>query len=262
VPLRAEREHYWRSGDSRPLFIDKNMPVTKSKTQKTATKTKAVKKEPAGLELPVYDTEGKEVSVLKLEPGIFGLKPNYDLMHQVVVSQMANRRKTIAHTKDRGEVRGGGRKPWRQKGTGRARHGSIRSPLWRGGGVTFGPRKEKVFKKEIPKKMKRLALLMVLSAKAKNNLVILIDELKMEKPKTKIMAQIIKNLKGKIENLKEGSILLVLPGMDKNLILAARNIQGLETMQAREINALDLLSSKYLLMPKESVKMIKETFKK
>ena len=236
------------------------MPVVKSKRKKII---KSVKKEkPVDLELPVYDMEGKEVSSVKLEKEIFGLKINPDLVHQVVVSQAANRRRVIAHTKDRGEVRGGGRKPWRQKGTGRARHGSIRSPLWRGGGVTFGPTKERVFKKEIPKKMRRKALFMVLSAKVKNNLLILLDKLKIEKPETKLMVQIIKNLKTKVENFEQGSILITLPEMDKNIILAARNIPDIATIQAKDLNCLDLLSFKYLAMPKESIKILKETFKK
>jgi large subunit ribosomal protein L4 len=241
------------------------MPVVKAKTKKAVIRTKAVKKEPAGpstllrvnLELPVYDAEGKEVSKISLPKEIFGLKLNNDLVHQVVVSQAANRRRIIAHTKDRSEVRGGGRKPWRQKGTGRARHGSIRSPLWKGGGVTFGPRKEKVFKKEIPKRMKRLALFMVLSAKAKDNSLIVLDKLKVEKPKTRLMAEVLNKLP-----VKEGTTLIALPSMDKNLILASRNLRNVETMQARDLNALDLLSFKYLLMPKEAVKTIKETFKK
>jgi large subunit ribosomal protein L4 len=238
------------------------MSAYKPKTKKVAGVKKVMKKETAVLELPVYDAEGKEVSTLKLAPEIFGLKMNSDLVHQVAVSQAANRRMIIAHTKDRGEVRGGGRKPWRQKGTGRARHGSIRSPLWRGGGVTFGPTKERVFKKEIPKKMRRKALFMILSAKAQNNLLILLDKLKMEKPKTKLMAEIIGNLRKKIKNLKEGTILFVLPEMDKNLILASRNLPDLETIQAKDINALDLLSFKYLLLLKDSLKTIKETFLK
>jgi large subunit ribosomal protein L4 len=116
---------------------------------------------------------------------IFDVEINPDLIHQVVVAQTANRRRVIAHTKGRGEVRGGGKKPWRQKGTGRARHGSIRSPLWKGGGVTFGPTKERTFKKEINKKMKRKALFMVLTAKAKNNLLLVLDKIILEQPKTK-----------------------------------------------------------------------------
>lgn len=181
---------------------------------------------------------------------------NSDLIHQVVVSQMANRRRDIAHTKDRSEVRGGGRKPWVQKGTGRARHGSIRSPLWRGGGVTFGPRKDKVFKKQIPKKMRKKALFMVLTGKMRNNLLLLIDEMKIETGKTKDVFNILKKLPVK------GSVLIAQPYYDKRLVLATRNIPEVETMEARELNVLDLLSFKYLVMPKESVEVIKRTFLK
>lgn len=209
-----------------------------------------------------YNQKGEKIGQTRLPEEIFNLKINPDLVYQVVVSQLANRRKVIAHTKTRAEVRGGGRKPWPQKETGRARHGSIRSPLWRGGGVTFGPSKERVFKKTIPKKMRRKALFMVLSGKVKNNLLILLDELKIEEPKTKLMAKIIENLKSKIENFKKGSILIALPKIDKNLILAARNLPEVETIQAKDLNALDLLSFRYLIMPKEAIKVIKETFLK
>jgi len=209
-----------------------------------------------------YNQKGEKIGQTLLPKEIFDVELNSDLVHQVVVSQMANRRIVIAHTKDRGEVSGGGRKPWRQKGTGRARHGSIRSPLWKGGGVTFGPTKERVFKKEIPRKMKRLALFMILSEKARNNLLILLDKLKIEKPKTKLMAQMVENLKFKIENFKEGSVLIALPEMDKNIILIARNLSDVQIIQAKDLNTLDLLFFKYLVMPKESLKVIKETFLK
>jgi len=204
-----------------------------------------------------YNQKGQELEQQKLPDDIFGIKINPDLIHQVAVAQMANRRKTIAHTKDRSAVRGGGRKPWRQKGTGRARHGSIRSPIWRGGGVTFGPTKERVFKKKINKKMKRKALLMVLSGKAKSNLLVILDSLKIEKPKTKSMAEIMKQLP-----CGKKSTLLVLPAIDKNIITAARNLPNTETMQARDLNVLDLLQFKYLVMPQGSIKVIKETFVK
>lgn len=203
-----------------------------------------------------HDQLGKVVSQTRLPSEVFGVKVNPDLVHQVVVSQMANRRRVIAHTKSRAEVRGGGRKPWRQKGTGRARAGSIRSPIWRGGGVTFGPTKKRVFKKKINKKMKRKALLMVLSGKVKNNLLILLDKIKIDEPKTKLMAKILEKLQ------VQGSCLIALPRMDKNLILAARNFPGLETIQAKDLNALDVLNFKYLLLPKDSVKTIEETFAK
>jgi large subunit ribosomal protein L4 len=209
-----------------------------------------------------YNQEGQKVGQTKLPSEIFDVKINPDLVYQVAVSQMANRRKTIAHTKTRGEVSGGGKKPWRQKGTGRARHGSTRSPIWRHGGVVFGPRKEKIFKKEIPKKMRRKALLMILSAKAKENFLILFDSLKIEKPKTKIMAQILKNLRSKIENFKKGSLLIALSQKDEIIYRASRNIPDVGITEARNLNALDLLSCKYLLMSKDTIKVIKEIFLK
>lgn len=209
------------------------------------------------MKVSVYNQEGKEIGTSILPKEIFEVKMNSDLVHQVVVSQVANRRQRIAQTKDRSEVRGGGRKPWAQKGTGRARVGSTRSPLWRGGGVTFGPRKEKVFKKKIPKKIRRKALLMVLSAKAKNNLLTLLEELKIAKPKTKMMSEVLNKLPS-----KQKSTLIVLPEVNRNLILAARNLPKIEVIQAKDLNALDLLSFKYLLMPKSSLKIVKETFLK
>jgi len=209
-----------------------------------------------------YDQKGEKVGQTRLPKEIFEVPVNLDLIHQVAISQRANKRISRAHTKTRAEVSGGGRKPWAQKGTGRARHGSIRSPIWRGGGITFGPRKERVFKKKIPKKMKRKALFMVLSVKAKENLLLVLDSLKIEKNKTKLMVKILENLKSKIEGLKEGSILLLLPEYDKDIILASRNIPYIHTAEARNINVLDLLSFKYLLVPKESIKVIKETFLK
>ena len=207
------------------------------------------------MKVSVYNKQGKTIGTTLLPKEIFEVEINSDLVHQVIVSQMANRRKKIAHTKERAAVRGGGKKPWKQKGTGRARVGSIRSPLWKGGGVTFGPTKEKVFKKKIPKSMRRLALFMALSAKAKEKLLVLLDELKIAKPKTKEILEILKNFPCREENT-----LLILPKYDKDIIMAARNIPKTFTIQAKELNCLDLLSFKYLLFPKESIKIIKETF--
>lgn len=214
------------------------------------------------MKVPIYNQQGKEIAQTLLPKEIFGLKMNSDLMYQVVVSQRANRRKIIAHTKDRSEVSGGGKKPWRQKGTGRARHGSIRSPLWKGGGVTFGPRKERVFKKIIPKKMKKQALFMALSAKANNNLLVILDKITLSQAKTKEMVKIMADLRKNISNFKKGSVLLALPDCDKKIILAARNLPEIQTQQAKDLNALDLLSFKYLLLFKEALKTIKETFLK
>ncbi len=212
--------------------------------------------------IPVYNQKGEETGKTELPSEIFEVAFSPDLVHQVVVSQMANRRQVSAHTKDRSEVRGGGKKPWRQKGTGRARHGSIRSPLWKGGGVTFGPTKERNFKKIIPKKIKRKALFMVLSQKKKDNELVVLDELKIEKPETKIMKGIIQNLKSKIKNIKTESFLITLPKMDKNIILSTRNIPKIDTIQAKELNCLDILNYKYLMLPKEAVEVIKTTFLK
>ena len=202
----------------------------------------------------IYNQNGEKTGTTLLPKEIFDVKINPDLVYQVATSQLSNRREVLAHTKDRSEVRGGGKKPWPQKGTGRARHASIRSPLWRGGGVTFGPTKARNFKKEINKKMRKKALTMVLSAKAKDNLLLVLEEFKIEKPKTKLMADILKKLPVK------GSSLIILSGLEKDIIRAAKNISGTQTMEARNINALDLLSFKYLIMPKESIKKIQETF--
>lgn len=207
------------------------------------------------MKLSIYNQEGEETGTTLLPKEIFDLEINPDLIYQITTSQMANRRRIIAHTKGRGDVRGGGRKPWRQKGTGRARHGSRRSPLWKGGGVTFGPTKERVFKKKINKKMKRLALFMVLSAKVKNKLVSVLEIDSKQMPvKTKQMAEIFKKMPLK------GSTLMVLPEKKSNLIKVARNIPSIETIEARNLNVLDLLSFKNLILLKESIKVIKETW--
>ena len=202
----------------------------------------------------IYNQKGEEIGNALLPKEIFEVKINSDLIHQVAISQMANQRKVIAHTKDRSEVRGGGRKPWRQKGTGRARHGSRRSPIWKGGGVTFGPTKDRVFDKKINKKMRRKALLMVLSAKAKNNLLLLLDKFDLNQAKTKLMAEVLKKLPIK------GSVLIALPKIEKNIILAARNIPRVKTIEARNLNPLDLLSFKYLIISKEAIKAVKDAF--
>lgn len=209
------------------------------------------------MKAPVYNQEGKKIEEISLPKEVFEVPFNKDLVHQVAVCQMANRRVPIAHTKDRGEVSGGGRKPWRQKGTGRARHGSIRSPIWRGGGVVFGPTKERVFEKRIPKKMRRKALFMVLSAKAKDNLLIILDNLELDQIKTKLISNILDKLP-----LKTKNCLIALPSVEKNIILSARNLPKVSTIEARNLNLLDLLSFKYLLMPKNCIEIIEKTFLK
>lgn len=205
--------------------------------------------------LKLYDTKGKESGKVRVKSEVFGLEPKAELIRQVALSQSSNRRINVAHTKDRGEVRGGGKKPHRQKGTGRARAGSNRSPIWKGGGVTFGPLKNRNFKKVIPKKLRRKALLQTLSAKAKEDLVIVLDSLSFKEPKTKNASEIVKNL-----SLDKKKFLLSLPEMDRNLIMSFNNIPNGKVIQAKDLNVLDLLSSKYLMLTKNSIKVIEDTF--
>jgi len=208
-----------------------------------------------------YNIKGEKIGTALLPPEIFDVEMKADLIHQAAVTQVANRRQILAHTKDRSEVRGGGIKPWRQKGTGRARHGSIRSPLCVGGGITIGPNKERIFEKKINKKMKRKALFMVLTSKVKDNELILLDKLEMKEPKTKIMAEAFKNLfKEDIKDKKQPHVLMVIPAKDENIIRASRNIPHTKTIRADSLNILDLLSFKYLLMPKDAVKIIEKTY--
>lgn len=209
------------------------------------------------MKVVVYNQEGKESGEMTLPKEIFEVPLNADLVHQVLISQTANKRQVSAHTKTRGEVRGGGRKPWRQKGTGRARHGSIRSPLWKGGGVTGGPRNDKVYEKDIPKKMRKKALYMVLSEKVKNNLLVVLDTMVMENAKTKTMAAMIKKLPA-----SKASRLIAYNNGDKKVFLASRNIAKTGASETRNLNVVDLLNYKYLLISKDGVKEIEKTLTK
>lgn len=207
------------------------------------------------MKYPVYNQSGKEEGSMVLPKEIFEVPMNADLVHQVFVSQTSNMRQNSAHTKNRGEVRGGGRKPWRQKGTGRARHGSTRSPIWVGGGVSGGPRNERNYKKDIPKTMKRKALFMVLSEKAKNNFLVVIDKMDVNVPKTRKMAEMIKKLP-----VCEGSRLVAYESGNGKVFLAARNIVKTGVLEIRNLNLVDLLNYKYLLTTKEGIKEIEKVF--
>ncbi len=228
------------------------------------------KKEGVNLELPVFDQEGQEVEKINLPQEIFGLKINNGLIKQAVEAQMSQSRIPYAHAKDRSEVSGGGKKPWRQKGTGRARHGSIRSPIWKGGGVTHGPRKEKNYVKKINKQMRRLALFMVLSGKARDNEIVVLNNLKIDQPKTKEMTGIIKQLTlrlGSLEprsgnkiELEKGGV-IVMPVKDEKIIRATRNIPKIDTIGANSLNVVDLLSYKYLLIPKAAIEIIRHAYR-
>ncbi|MDD2909522.1 MAG: 50S ribosomal protein L4 [Candidatus Pacebacteria bacterium] len=195
-------------------------------------------------------TETKKI----LDKNIFEVPMNSNLVHQIVTSQMSNRRQVVAHTKTRGEVSGGGKKPWKQKGTGKARHGSIRSPIWVGGGVTFGPRNERNFKKDVPKKMKRKALFMLLTEKLKNDSLIIVDSFDIKEIKTKEVKKMIDSL-----DLK-GSVLIALEDLNETIIKSVRNIEKVATIQAKDLNCLDVLTYKYLVVTKKGIEKISETF--
>ncbi len=177
-------------------------------------------------------------------------------MREAVVAQQAMARVKYAHVKTRGEVRGGGKKPWAQKHTGQARHGSIRSPLWRKGGVVFGPTPEKTYGKRISVKKRRLALFMALSSKLRDKELFIVDDLKIPEAKTKLMVEILKKL-----GLAKKT-LISLPEKDKNIYLASRNIPKAKTILTNSLNVVDLLSYKYLLMPQKAIKVIEKTFKR
>lgn len=208
------------------------------------------------MEVKVYNQIGGESGTVKLPEAVFGLKWNADLVHQVVTSQMANQRPKVAHAKGRGEVRGGGKKPWRQKGTGRARHGSIRSPIWKGGGVTHGPVKEKVFTKKINRKMAQKALFTVLSAKARDGEIIVLEDLKFLEPKTKFAAKVFENLSQvkEFKNLKKGNgVLAALPEKEGLTRRALRNLPYAGVEEARNLNAHLVLQYKYVMFLKSTI---------
>jgi large subunit ribosomal protein L4 len=210
------------------------------------------------LKVKVYNLDGKEIDELKLDSAIFGVEINPALVHQAVVAQQANARLTLANTKTKGEVRGGGRKPWRQKGTGRARHGSRRSPIWIGGGVTFGPRTERNYSLKINKKMKRKALLMGLTDKVAEQNLIVVDKLEMPEIKTKNLVKILNKLPVK----KNSSSLIVLAAKDEKILKSAQNLLKVKTILADSLNIVDVLQYQALVIDKEGIKKLIETYKK
>jgi large subunit ribosomal protein L4 len=210
----------------------------------------------------IFDKKGKEIEKVDLPKEIFELPWNADLVHQVMVSMLSNSRKNTAHTKDRGEVRGGGKKPWRQKGTGRARHGSIRSPLWRGGGVTFGPRNERNYDRKINKKMKAKALSIVLSQKARDNELIFVDSLSLDEIKTKEAKNILDSISKNFEDFgkkRRKAAIIGLYARNENTEKSFRNIKKVRLDLVQNMNLIDLLNHKYLLIenPKESLEILK-----
>jgi large subunit ribosomal protein L4 len=206
------------------------------------------------MQVKLYNQNAEAIGDIELPDSIFARPFNADLVHQVARVMRANQRKVLAHAKPRGEVRGGGRKPWRQKGTGRARHGSIRSPLWRGGGVTHGPTKERVYALKIPKKMRRAALAMVLSQKVRREMLKVIDQISLSQPKTKEAAAVLDRFLLADKKRKRG--LLILAGKNEVLERAVRNYPAAKTVLVSSLNILDLLNYQYLLILKDAVSML------
>ncbi len=206
--------------------------------------------------LPVLSAQGKDVGQIELEKRVFDGKISEALIHQAVVTYLANQRKGLATSKTRGEVRGGGIKPWRQKGTGRARVGSIRSPLWRGGGVTFGP-KPRSYYKDLPQKMRTMALKSALNAKFRDKEILVVSDLKITSHKTKDFSRIVKSLK--LDGVK---VRLVVEELDSNLKLATGNIKKVLLARASDVHTTEVIDCKRLVVTKSALRRIEERVKK
>ncbi|WP_106767167.1 50S ribosomal protein L4 [Paenibacillus faecalis] len=201
----------------------------------------------------LFNIEGSQVGEVELNDAVFGIEPNAHVMHDAVLLQRASLRRGTHKVKGRSEVRGGGRKPWKQKGTGRARQGSIRAPQWKGGGVVFGPT-PRSYSIKLPKKVRRLAIKSALSSKVVDNAIIVLDQLTLNAPKTKEFANILSNLK------VDRKALIVAPSYDDNVALSARNIPGVKFVAADGINVLDVLTYDQLIITKEAVQKVEEVF--
>ncbi len=206
------------------------------------------------MEAKLYNKEGSEVGTVSLNETVFGAKPNPDLVHQYIVNYLANQRQGTSSTKGRTDVSGGGAKPWRQKGTGRARAGTIRSPIWRGGGITFGPKPRSYFRK-FPKKMKRAAIISVFSGKAQDESLRIVEDLALEEIKTKTINGILDKL-----GLEKKKCLILDEGMNRHLSLSVRNLRNIKYLRAPLANAYDLLNADVLVITKAGLDKIEEVF--
>lgn len=201
----------------------------------------------------VYNMQGKKVSDVELSEAVFGIEPNENIVHSALVNYLANQRQGTQSTKTRAEVSGGGRKPWRQKGTGRARQGSIRAPQWIKGGIALGP-KPRSYSYRINKKEKQLAIRSLLSAKVLDNELTVVDKLEVEEAKTKVMAKALTDLK------VEGKALIILADRNDNVLRSSRNIEGVKTIELNTINVFDLLNCNKLVLPLDTVKKLEEAY--
>lgn len=229
------------------------MPKKKNKTEE---------KKVVELKLPVFNEAGEKVGEQELRADVFGILPNPGLVNQAVLASRSTKRQVLAHVKTRGEVRGGGKKPWKQKGTGRARHGSVRSPIWIGGGAIFGPTHNRNFILKINKKVKRAALLMALGDKVANGKIILLDQLEMPEIKTKKMVEITRKLGKKIKMELEKGLLIILPEKNEKVEKSINNLPKIDWLHANNLNIIDILKRPFLLTTVAGVKKIEEIYKK
>lgn len=225
-----------------------------------AKKTKKTTSPKNNLIVDVLNMDGEKVATRELSPAVFGVSMKEGLVHLAVVAQAANNRTVHAATKSRGQVRGGGKKPWRQKGTGRARHGSIRSPLWRGGGITFGPRTERNYTLKINKKAQRKALCMVLSQKVRDGRILFLDELSVPSAKTKDASKTLKRLPLGWEGKGRLTIGVISPRGSVALNRSIRNIRDVHIIPAQSLNLMRLLQMKQLIMPLQSLESLERSF--
>ena len=201
----------------------------------------------------LYDITGSQIGDIELNDDVFGVEVNTHVMYEAVKNYLANQRQGTQSAKTRAEVRGGGRKPWRQKGTGRARQGSIRAPQWKGGGVVFAP-KPRDYSYSIPKKVKRLALKSALSSKVADQEIIVVDKLVLEQPKTKEMVKVLNNLNSNKKTL------IVIPERDEAVVRAAANIAGVKTAYVNTINVYDILNCDSFIITKDAVNKVEEVY--
>lgn len=203
--------------------------------------------------IDVYDMKGKKVSDVELSETVFGIEPNENIVHSVLVNYLANQRQGTQSTKTRAEVRGGGRKPWRQKGTGRARQGSIRAPQWIKGGIALGP-KPRSYKYRVNKKERQLAIKSLLSSKVLENELTIVDKFELAEIKTKLMVKTLADLK------IEGKTLIIVPENNDKVLYSSRNIKGVKTIAMNSINVYDLLKYNNLVLPLDTVKKLEEVY--
>lgn len=214
------------------------------------------------MKINIYNQTADSVGSLELDKKVFELAPKAELIHQAMVAQMSNERLVLAHTKDRSEVRGGGKKPWKQKGTGRARVGSSRSPIWIGGGVTFGPRKDRNFSQKINKKMRQKALCMVLSDRSGQNSLVAIDKIAFAEFKTKKFNEFLTAIEKKVLNTERRSALIITDVKDEKVKYSGRNLANVKMINLENINILDLLKYRNIILTVDALKKIEEQYKK